>query len=136
MAAVPQIDIVAAKRVPFDDNFASEGPNHSTAAALMEIRAEPGGQGAPLVSLGMSSSGGQGIVLTYDAAYPDPDGGAAFAATICRIIINETTLEQLAYGADPAASVVLFYDIHLNPVSGKKFVLARGRFVVEPGVTL
>ena len=135
MAAAPQINIVAPKRVPFDDTIAMMGVDYSSATPLMEIRPEPGGSGTALVSLGASSSGSQGIAITYDADYPDPDGIMADGATIVRIIINETTLEGLSYGADPADDVTLYYDIHLTPSGGKKFVYCAGKFAVMPGVT-
>lgn len=136
MAATPSIDFAANKRVPFDDTIIELGANYSGAAPLMELRAEPGNQGAPLASLGQSTSGGQGLTVTYDAAFPHPVTSAPGPATIVRIIINETTLEGLGYAADPSLPVDVFYDIHITPSGGKKFVFARGRMRVDPGVTL
>lgn len=138
MAAPPQIDIVAPKRVPFDDTIARMWEDYSGATPLMEIRSEPGVSGDPVVSLGLSSAGSQGLIVTYDADFPDPDdpeSGTA-GASLVRIIINETTLEGLEYGADREDRVVLYYDIHLTPTSGKKFVFCAGRFIVDPGVTV
>lgn len=135
MASAPEINIVADKRVPFDDTIPEMGVDYSDATASMEIRSEPGAQGAALVSLGMSVAGGEGLAITHDAAYPDPETGEADDATIVQIIVNETTLEGLAYNADPAEAVTLYYDIHLTPDGGKKFVFCRGKFIVSPGVT-
>lgn len=134
MAATPQIDIFAEKRVPFDDTIAEMWTDYSGATPLMEIRSEPGASGSPLVSLGASSSGGEGIAISYDAGYADPDGGAP-GASLIEIIIAEATLEALAYGADPADPVTLYYDLHLTPSGGKKFVFCGGRFLINPGVT-
>ena len=136
MASIPQINILAPKRVPFDDTIPMMAVDYSGATPLMEIRAEPGDTGSALVSLGLSTSGSEGITVTYDSGYPDPDGLLPDGATVVRIIINETTLESLAYGADPAEDVELFYDIHLAPSGGKKFVFCGGSFTVTPGVTL
>lgn len=136
MAAVPTIPIVASKRVPFDDSIAMMGVDYSGANVAMEIRPEPGGTGTAMVSLGASISGGQGLTVTYDADYPDPDGTMPDGATLVRVIINETTLEGLAYGADRADPVTLHYDIHLTPSGGKKFVFCAGTFTVTPGVTI
>ena len=136
MANPPTINIVAPKRVPFDDTIPMMGLDYSGATPAMEIRPEPGDSGTALVSLGASTSGSQGIVVTWDAGYPDPDGIMDDGASIVRIIINETTLEGLAYGADPADDVVLHYDLHLTPSGGKKFVYCSGTFTVSPGVTL
>jgi hypothetical protein len=136
MASPPQINIVASKRVPFDDTIPMMGVDYSGATPLMEIRPEPGGTGDPLVSLEASVAGGEGIVVSWDADFPDPDGIMADGATIVRVIINETTLEGLAYNAPPESDLTLYYDIHLTPVDGKKFVYCSGTFTVSPGVTL
>ncbi|MXP42997.1 hypothetical protein [Allopontixanthobacter sediminis] len=136
MAAIPQINIIAPKRVPFDDTIPVTVLDYTGATPLMEIRAEPGDQGGALVSLGASSSGSEGIAITYEAGYLDPDTGDVVGASIVRIIINETTLEGLAYGADPSQSVTLYYDLHLAPSGGKKFILCAGAFIIMPGVTL
>lgn len=134
MSQPPRIDIAAQKRVPFDDTISIMWQDYSDATPLMHVRTEPGDGGTPLISLGPSSEGGEGIELTYDPAFVDPDGGDP-GATIVRIIIDEATLEGLDYGADPASPVELHYDIHLTPASGKKFVFCGGRFVIHPGVT-
>lgn len=136
MTAPVEINIAAEKRVPFDDSIAEMGADYSGATPAMEIRAEPGDQGTALVSLGASSSGSEGIVVTYDSDYPDPEGVLPDGATLVRIIINETTLEGLDYGGDPAEPVTLYYDIHLTPSGGKKFVFSQGKFIINPGVTL
>lgn len=135
MAAVPRIDIVASKRVPFDDVVPDMRGNWAGATPLMEIRVEPGDGGTAPVQLGASVSGGEGIAITYDAAYPDPDGEEFIGASLIRIIVNETTLEGLAYGADASKPVALNYDLHLTPSGGKKFVAFGGAFIIEPGVT-
>ena len=136
MATIPQINIVAPKRVPFDDTIHAMVVDYSGATPLMEIRTHPGASGSALVSLGASTSGGEGITVTYDAGYPDPDGELPDGATVVRILINETTLESLAYGADTSQPVELYYDIHLTPSGGKKFIFCGGKFTVTPGVTL
>lgn len=134
MPSTPEINIVANKRVPFDDTIAEMWVDYTGATPLMEIRTEPGDSGTPLVSLGASASGGEGIEITYDDDYPDPDGEDP-GATIVRILIDEATIEGLSYGADTADRVTLYYDIHLTPVGEKKFVFARGAFTIDPGVT-
>lgn len=136
MANIPQINIAAPKRVPFDDTVPDLRADYTGATPLMEIRPEPGGTGTALVSLGASVSGGQGIALTYDAGYEQVHNGVTFTgASLIRILINETTLEGLAYGADPADPVALHYDLHLTPSGGKKFIAFAGTFTIYPGVT-
>lgn len=131
-----EIPILADKRVPFDNDIAFQLVDYSGATAAMEIRPEPGGQGAALVTLGASVSGGEGIVISYDANYPDTDGELPDGATLVRLIINETTIEGLAYGTPASEPVVLHYDLHLTPSGSKKFVLCGGTFTISPGVTL
>lgn len=137
MAAIPVINIVASKRVPFDETIPDYRGDYTGATPLLEIRPEPGGQGAALVSMGASSSGGQGVAITYDPARSFAYAGVTYTgASLIRLIVNETTLEGLAYSADPADPVTLHYDLHLTPVSGKKFVVMRGMFMIDPGVSL
>lgn len=138
--AAPQINLTVDKRVPFDDVIPDFRGDYSGGAPLMEIRTEPGGSGTALVSLGASSSGSEGIALTYDAGYEIVHNGVTYTgASLIQIIIDETTLEGLAYGADPADPVVLYYDIHITAAganNGKKFVASAGTFTINPGVTL
>lgn len=137
MAAAPQIDIIAGKHVPFDDTIPEMWIDYTGATPLMEIRNEPGDQGDPIISLGVSVAEAEGIEITYDPDYADPDGGEP-GASIIRIIIDEATLEggDVPYGADTADRVELHYDLHLTPVGGKKFIYCSGKFIVDPGVTL
>lgn len=132
---VPEIDIYASKRVPFDDTIPELLVDYSGATASMQVRAEPGDSGAAIITLGMSVAGSEGLTIEYDATYPDPRTDEEVGATIVGIIIDEATLEGLSLGADTADDVTLHYDIHLTPSGGKKFVYCAGRFVVQPGVT-
>jgi hypothetical protein len=142
MATPPQIDIVASKRVPFDDIIAEMLVDYSDATPLMELRTLPGAQGDPVESFGVSVAGAEGIEITYDEDYTDPDPdsptyGEDIGASIIRIIIDEATLEALSYAAKPEQRAEYYYDIHLDPDgSAKKFVFCRGKFIVDPGVTL
>jgi hypothetical protein len=131
----------ADKRVPWggasgDADIIILGLDWSEGVYALELRPEPGGQSAPLVSLGMASAGAQGISVSYDAGYLHPKTGAVVGATIIRQQINETTLEGLAYGADPSDPVLLAYDIHATVPGRGKFVLIAGSFTIFPGVTL
>lgn len=128
------ISIRANKRVPFDDTIALMAFDYSSATFQMQIRNEPGDQGAPLVGLGAFASG-QGISCTYDPEFPDPEDGEP-GASIIRIQIAEATLEGLPYASDPAAERRFFYDLHVTPAGGTKYVFSAGAFVVVPGVTL
>lgn len=135
MAVIPNLTIAAPKRVPFDDSIYRMGSDYSGATPRMEVRQLKGDSSTPIFALDASTSGGQGIVVTYDADYVDPDGLMPNGATQVRIIINETTLEGVDYNTPSDQPLVLYYDIHLTPAGGKKFVFCEGQFVIYPGVT-
>lgn len=135
MSQTAYIPISCFKRVPFDGTIVLMGQNLTGATALMEIRQNPGDQGAPLVSLGAFSSG-QGISISWDATYPDPDGTLPNGASLVRIRIAEATLKGLLYNTPASADLVLHYDIHITPSGGTKYVYSRGEFTIMPGVTL
>lgn len=142
MAAVrTPVDIVADKRVPWggirgDGDIVVLGVDWSAGTFKMEVRAEPGDSGTPLVTLANAAAGAQGISASYDAGYMHPTTKAAVGATIIRPQINETTIEALALAADPARAVAAHYDIHATISGMGKFVLAYGAFSIKPGVTI
>lgn len=134
--SAPQIDLLVNKRVPFDITIPEMGVNYAGAAVSAQVRVSPGDQGTPLVSLSAASPPSQGVSVTYDADYPDPEGQLPDGASIVRIIVSEATLEGIPYGADPAKLIQLHYDVHLTPSGGTKFVFCAGKFIIDPGVTL
>lgn len=134
--ATPAINIPVEKRVPLDVTIPEMGANYTGATLAAEIRALPGDSGSALITLGTTTPPAEGLSVTYDAAYVDPLGELPNGASLVRMLIAESTLEGLAYAADPSQPVVLHYDIHLTPSGGSKFVYARGTFTVNPGVTL
>lgn len=135
MAALIPIVIVS-KRVPWVADLPVEGPDYTGGTFKMEVRQKPGDSGTALLTLNGAAAGSEGISATYDAGYTDPETGEAFAATIFRFQINETTLEGLGLGTPADKPVELNYDVHVTPSGGTKFVLCRGTFTYYPGVTL
>lgn len=133
--AAPQINLTVDKRVPLDITIPEMGVNYTGATLFAEIRAEPGDSGAALVTLNPAAPTAQGLSVTYDPGYVDPEGVLPDGASLVRMIVSETTLEGLAYGADTSDPVALHYDIHLTPSGGTKFVFAAGTFKIDPGVT-
>lgn len=135
MASAPEIPIVAYKRVPFDDTIPDHRGDYTGATALMEVRPEPGADGAPVLSLSTTLASGEGIVITYDAGYVTQHNGTTFTgASLVQILINEATLEVLDYAASPDEGATYHYDMHITPSGGKKFVAYRGTFTIDPGV--
>ena len=50
--------------------------------------------------------------------------------------IGESTMEaMISDSGSPEADVKLYYDVHLTPSGGDKFVLVEGKFTVVAGVT-
>ncbi|QDP55562.1 MAG: hypothetical protein Unbinned273contig1001_53 [Prokaryotic dsDNA virus sp.] len=139
MASAPKINLVAYKRVPFDKTIPDFRGDYSGATVSMQIRAEEGDAGSALVTLGASSSGSEGVAITYDGAYTfEHNGTTHTGASLINIIINETTLEALSPSADTSDPLVLKYDLHITAAGvngGKKFVAVAGAFTVYPGVT-
>lgn len=135
MAALIPITIVS-KRVPWVADLPVEGSDYSGGTFLMEVRQKPGDSGTALLTLGNASAGSQGISAVYDAAYPDPETGEAFGATVFTLRIAEASLEALSLATPADKPVELHYDFHLTPAGGDKFVLCRGTFTYYPGVTL
>jgi hypothetical protein len=136
MASAPVINIVADKRVPFDETIPDFRSDYSGASALMEIRPEPGSSGTPVILLSTTLSSGEGIVISYDSGYAFEYLGTAYTgASLIQILINETTLEGIDYAASPDERAVYYYDLHITPSGGKKFVACRGTFTIDPGVT-
>jgi hypothetical protein len=139
MAFPAIIPLTANKRVPFDQTIALMNWDLSGSTLRMEIRNEPGNQGSPLIpALTNQTPPTQGLSVTWDADYPDPDGVLPNGASLIRIMIDETTLEGLSYAVDPSKPLPLDYDIHASRSSPSitKFVFCGGDFFIDPGVTL
>jgi hypothetical protein len=135
MASAPEINIVADKRVPFDDVIPDHRGDYTGATALMEVRPEPGADGTPVLSLSTALVSGEGIVITYDDEYVTERNGTIYTgASLVQILINETTLEAIDYAASPDERATYHYDMHITPSGGKKFVAYRGTFTIAPGV--
>lgn len=128
--------IVKSKRVPWVETLAIEGPDYSGATFKMELRTLPGGTGGAVVTLNNAAAGTQGISATYDAAYVDPITADVFAATVLLFRIDETTMEALPAASPTDASVSLYHDLHIDPVSGDKFLAIYGSYDYSPGVTI
>jgi hypothetical protein len=131
-----QQDLTVPKRVPLDIEFPEMGVNYTGATMLMHVRSEPGTTGSPIIALSNASPPSQGLSVRYDSDFVDPEGPLPNGASLIRVMIDEATLEGLPLASDAAKPLELFYDIHVTPVGGIKFVFCGGKFLVYPGVTL
>lgn len=129
------VTIVAEKRVPFDNVLPVIGIDYTGASFAMHVRNDYGDTGDPIIEIGDSVSGSEGLSVTY-GDYADPVTGETVQASIIRIKINETTIEGIDLAVDEADDLRLVYDIHLTPSGGSKFVLCRGPFIITPGSTI
>lgn len=137
------ITLEADKRVPFVEadgaTIVFVGEDWTGAAFAMHIRNNPGDTGTPVVSLAGATAGTQGLSVAYDAAYiyVDETGEEITApASLLLIQIDEATLEALSLGTPANEALTLHYDIHVTPSGGVKRVVAEGKFIINPGVTI
>lgn len=134
--ATPIVNIPVEKRVPLDITIPEMGANYTGATLAAEVRASPGDTGSAIITLANATPPTEGLSVTYDAAYVDPNGELENGASLVRMLITEDTLEALTLSTPASDPLVLHYDIHLTPSGGTKFVFARGTFTVNPGVTI
>lgn len=139
----PRIDLTAYKRVPFIDEDGATivfvGENFAGGAYAMHIRNNPGDNGTPILSLAGAAAGTEGISVTYDTEYVYVDENGAEQegpASLVLIQIDEATLEGLSLGTPSDKPVSLYYDLHITPSGASKRVVAEGKFIINPGVTI
>ncbi len=137
------IDLSADKRVPFIDEDGATivfvGENFAGGSYAMHIRNHPGDTGTPIVSLAGATAGTQGISVTYDTdyIYVDENGDDQTGpASLVLIQIDEATIEGLSLGTPTDEPVILHYDLHVTPSGAAKRVVSRGKFIIDPGVTI
>ncbi|NKI99578.1 hypothetical protein [Novosphingobium sp. SG707] len=135
-------DLVSPRHAVFggvngDGDFELLGVDYSADDFDMQIRAAPGMTGDPLINLGLAAAGSTGMVVSYHADWVHPVTGAVVGGTLLRIQINVGDLAALPYAADdPSQPLELAYDIRRQPLYGPSSILAEGKFIVNPGVTI
>lgn len=130
----------AFKRVPWggdtgEADFVEAGVDLSGADFRMEIREQLGASATAAIVLTKQAAGTQGISAQYVANYAHPTEGDLGPATIIRPYITEANMEGLALASPESADKVWYYDLHVTPVGGLKYVYAYGTFTVKPGAT-
>jgi hypothetical protein len=134
-------DLVAWRHAPFggaaaDQDWVFVAENLTGATAKMQVRFTPGDTTTtPLVNLANVSSAVQGLLITWNPTFPDPDTGSPVGGSVVRPQIDRTTLEAIALGADPTQPQVFAYDLHITPSGGVETLRAFGSFTLNPGVT-
>ena len=130
------IPLVAYRRVALHVEIPIMGENYAGATLAMHVRNEPGDTGTPLIALANVTPPNQGLSVTYNASYPDPDGKLPNGASLVRVSISKATLEALPFPSDRSKPLELCYDIHITPPSETTFIYCGGAFLVYPGVTV
>lgn len=110
------------------------GLDWSAATFRMSFSASQGGTPIAGMQLSNAAAGSQGVSASYDANFVHPETGAVVGATSIRPQIDETSLEALSWGSDPAADLVLHYDLLVTPPGGVQQVFCYGTFTIQPGV--
>lgn len=139
----PDIPLTAYKRVPFLDEDGATlvfvGEDFAGGVYAMHVRNNPGDTGTAILTLAGATAGTQGISVTYDPdyVYADERGVEQTGpASLVLIQIDEATLEALSLGTPTDKPVTLHYDLHITPSGGTKRVVAQGKFIIAPGVTI
>ncbi len=113
-------DIYADRYVPHTDYLRVRGYDFTGAALSMQVRDRKNGG---LVCATITPT----LVVTTE--------DSVLISTITWVI-PEATMEAMPLdSATPEADVTLWYDIHLTPSGGTKFIPLEGRFIVDAGVT-
>lgn len=121
-------NIRANRWTPFVETVTCEAMDLTGATLDMQIRLLPTSSGSPLVDLSPAAPGSEGLSLAVD------DSGLVTTSTIT-IRINEATMEPLLYDPEREGDAELWYDLHVTPAGGDKYVLIRGTFTIVDGAT-
>ena len=124
-----RIDLVAGRYVPHIDYIDFEGFDFTGAALKMQVRDRYNGGLARADLAQVTTAAAEGVRIDQVSEA----GGVTTTRIAWRI--NETTMEAMPKPADVDADLALVWDLHITPSGGAKFVAARGKFLVQAGVT-
>lgn len=113
-------DISANRYAPHEDSMVIEGYDFTGATLKMQVRDRPNG-------------GAIRADITPTVSVSTVEG---IAYTTVSWSIAEVDMEAMPEDpTTPGADVTLYYDVHLTPSGGTKFVPFGGKFIVKAGVT-
>lgn len=127
------LPLTVQRGTPFVYRIDFPGLDLTTAGFAAQVRLYRDQPGAPLISLIAAQPLAEGLSIEVAT---DADG---IPTSTLQIRINETTIEQLLpfpdNGLEPAAPVLLAWDLHLtiSPVGKRRWI--EGPFTISPGVT-
>lgn len=122
------LPLEAARWTPFKYSIVFEGINLTGATFAMEVRDRKDG-GFVRVTLGtVTSENVEGVRFV----------GFSGGNSTVEIFIAEATMEAMDIAADassPGSDGIAFWDLHITPSGGTKFVALEGTFTVKAGAT-
>ena len=127
------LPLTVQRGTPFVYRIDFPGYDLTNAGLAAQVRLYRDQPGAPLISLVAEQPLAEGLSVTVTT------DAAGIPTSTLQMRINETTIEQLlpfpANGLEPAAAVLLAWDLHLtiSPVGKRRWI--EGPFTISPGVT-
>ncbi len=125
------IPLLAARWVPFQHEIEIEGVDLATAQVALQIRDRKDGDRLLAALSRVDAPDSEGLRVTSRVRDKVP-------ITTVHIHIAETTMEAIDVArerGEPGGDAVLWWDLHVSPASGVKFVAFEGSFIVRAGVT-
>ena len=124
-----RIDIRADRWTVFDDGMVIVGVDLTGASYKMQVRDRKDG-GFVRADLATVTSGSAEGVRLIDVVTTD-----SVPTSRLGIRINETTMEAMSAATEAGNDGLVWWDIHITPSGGSKFVAAAGRFTIMAGST-
>lgn len=126
------LPLMAARWTPFDCEIEFEGYDFTGATFAMQVRDRRDG-GFVRATLATVTGDVEGVRLLSVTTTAD------LPTSIIRILIAEATMEAMNNAGDAGLlgqDGVAWWDMHVTPAGGRKFVAAAGPFTIVAGSTL
>lgn len=120
---IAEVDLYAARGVPFTDTTYFEGQDYSSSTFRVEIRHYRDAPGAPLIPLDTVSGTAEGVSVSVTT-----ENGLPVSAVTIRI--NETTIEGLQYTSPRGGDLRLQYALDVTGGGFGKHRRMQGAFIV------
>ncbi|MXP24806.1 hypothetical protein GRI39_01935 [Altererythrobacter indicus] len=112
-------------------SFVFIGYNWADAAIKMQLKTDL--SSSAVATLTEADWGDEGIYRMYYPEIIHPQSREQVGGTILAPFMTEATIEGLSYSG--TTDLVLYYDMHVTPVSEVKRTVAEGTLTIKTGVT-
>lgn len=122
------LPLEAARWTPFKYPITIEGFDFTGATFAMQVRDRKDGGFVRATLAGTATPNTEGVRIV----------SASASQTVLEIFIAEATMEAMDIAADaqsPGSDGVAFWDLHITPSGGVKFLALEGTFTVKAGAT-